>query len=89
MGSYKAIKSKRKGEKRSCKHVEIAFQGAVQRMNSCTGAEVCLLAWESQGCKSQVTRELANVRFRWVDPVHPLKVLSRTARVTAAEKGQS
>lgn len=37
MGFYKAIKSKRKGEKKSCKDVEIAFQGAVQRMNSCTG----------------------------------------------------
>lgn len=44
MGFYKAIKNKWNGEKRSCKDAEIAFQGAVQEMDSCTGAEVHLLA---------------------------------------------
>jgi len=42
MGFYKVIKSKWKGEKTSCKDVEIASQGAVQGMDSCTEAGVYL-----------------------------------------------
>lgn len=89
MGFYKVIKSKWKGEKTSCKDVEIASQGAMQGMDSCTEAGVYLLVWKSQGCKSQVTGELANVIFILGRSCAALKVLSRTAKMTAAEKGQS